>query len=118
MEEVRFDNVHTAAYSPRPNTPAATMENQVPDHIKKDRLSRINEVNKRHALERRAALVGKTLEILVEERNVKIPTQVLGRTRQGFTCYIPGDIDELRGKTVKVEIISSKNYHLVGKLVD
>lgn len=94
------------------------MEDQVPNHVKKDRLSRINDVNKRIAVERRAVLVGKTLEILVEERNVRNPIQVLGRTRQGFTCYMTGNIDELRGKTVKAEITSAKNYHLVGKIVD
>ena len=94
------------------------MDDQIPDRIKKDRLSRINDVNKRIAVEKRAALVGKTLEILVEERNIKNPVQVLGRTRQGFTCYMAGDIDELRGKTVHVEITSAKNYHLVGNIVD
>lgn len=117
MEEVRFDNVNTAAYSPRPNTPASSMKDQLPDHIKKDRLARINEVNKRHALARRSSLVGQTLEVLIEERNVRFPTQVYGRTRYGFTCYMTGEIDELRGKTVKVEITSSKNFHLVGSII-
>merc|ERR1711935_282056 len=49
MEEVKFDTVNTAAYSPRPNTPAATWVDQIPDEIKRDRLQRINVLVKEHA---------------------------------------------------------------------
>lgn len=44
IREVGFDRVNTAAYSPRPNTPAATWDNQVADLIKADRLNRLNQV--------------------------------------------------------------------------
>lgn len=114
METVVFDSVNTAAYSPRPNTPAAEWENQVPDHIKQERLQRINEVNKRHAMLRRARLLGRTVEILVEERNVKVPNQVMGRSRHGYIVYCDGDIDELKGKVVSVLIENCQMYHLMG----
>ena len=83
MEEVRFDSCNTAAYSPRPNTPAATWDNQVTEEIKSDRLQRINRLNLKHAEERRARMVGRTVEVLVEGRNVKRPSQVFGRTEHG-----------------------------------
>jgi len=114
MEEVVFDSVNTAAYSPRPNTPAATWENQIDDGIKQDRLQRINRVNLRHAAERRARMMGRTVEILVEERNVKVPTQVMGRTRHGYIVYCNGDIDELRGELVQVLIDTCETYFLAG----
>eukprot|EP00535_Pseudo-nitzschia_heimii_P002918 CAMPEP_0197186982 /NCGR_PEP_ID=MMETSP1423-20130617/14981_1 /TAXON_ID=476441 /ORGANISM="Pseudo-nitzschia heimii, Strain UNC1101" /LENGTH=681 /DNA_ID=CAMNT_0042638435 /DNA_START=106 /DNA_END=2147 /DNA_ORIENTATION=+ len=104
MEEVKFDTVNTAAYSPRPNTPAATWENQIPEEIKKDRLQRINVLVKEHAKERRARMLGRTVEVLVEERNVKVPTQVMGRTRHNYIVYFEGDIDDLQGELVNVEI--------------
>ena len=118
MEEVVFDSVNTAAYSPRPNTPAAVWENQVPDDVKQDRLQRINELNLKHAAQRRARLLGRTVEILVEERNVRRPTQVMGRTTHGFIVYFDGDIDELRGKLVNVHIDTCQTYHLSGRIVD
>jgi tRNA-2-methylthio-N6-dimethylallyladenosine synthase len=117
MERVVFDSVNTAAYSPRPNTPAALWENQVPDQVKQERLQRINELNKKHAMLRRARLLGQTVEILVEERNVKVPSQVMGRTRHGYIVYCDGDIDELRGKIVSVLIDNCQMYHLMGKNV-
>jgi tRNA-2-methylthio-N6-dimethylallyladenosine synthase len=118
MEEVKFDTVNTAAYSPRPNTPAATWENQIADNVKQDRLQRINVLVKEHAYERRSRMMGRTVEVLVEERNVRRPTQVMGRTTHGYIVYCEGDIDELRGKLVNVEIEKTRQFHLVGKIVD
>lgn len=118
MEEVVFDSVNTAAYSPRPNTPAALWDNQVSDEVKQDRLRRINEVNKRHASQRRARMTGRVEEVLVEERNVRVPSQVMGRTRHGYIVYCEGDIDELRGRLVNVEIDTCQTYYLAGTIVD
>lgn len=118
MGEVRFDTVNTAAYSPRPNTPAATWENQIPDDVKHDRLQRINVLVKEHARERRARMMGRTVEVLVEERNVRVPTQVMGRTTHGYIVYCEGDIDELQGKLVNVKIESCQTFHLAGTRVE
>lgn len=118
MEEVVFDSVNTAAYSPRPNTPAAVWENQIDDDVKAERLQRINALNLKHAAERRARLLGQTVEILVEERNVRVPNQVMGRSRHGYIVYCEGDIDELRGKLINIEIDTSETYYLAGKRVD
>lgn len=118
MEEVKFDNVNTAAYSPRPNTPAATWDNQLSEEVKQDRLQRINELNLRHATERRARMMDRTVEVLVEERNVKVPTQVMGRTRHGYIVYCDGNIDELRGKLVNVKVDKCQRYYLAGKIVE
>lgn len=117
MEEVKFDSVNTAAYSPRPNTPAALWDNQVDDEVKQERLQRINRLNLQHAAERRARMLGRVEEILVEERNVKVPTQVMGRTTHGYIVYFDGDIDELRGKLVNVRIDVCQTYYLAGTMV-
>ena len=118
MEEVKFDLVNTAAYSPRPNTPAAAWENQVPDEIKQDRLQRINVLVKKHARERRERMLGRTVEVLVEERNVKVPTKVMGRTRHNYIVYFDGDIDELQGELVNVHIESCQSFYLSGTRVN
>ena len=118
MEEVVFDSVNTAAYSPRPNTPAAAWEDQLEDHVKQERLQRINALNLKHAAQRRARLMGRTVEILVEERNVKRPTQVMGRTTHGYIVYCDGDIDVLRGALVSVLIDTCETYYLSGSIVE
>jgi tRNA-2-methylthio-N6-dimethylallyladenosine synthase len=117
MREVVFDSVNTAAYSPRPNTPAAVWNDQVDDAVKQNRLQRINALNLEHAAQRRARMKGRTVQILVEERNVRVPTQVMGRTRHGYIVYCDGEIDELRGKLVNVEIDTCEQYYLAGKTV-
>jgi tRNA-2-methylthio-N6-dimethylallyladenosine synthase len=118
MNEVIFDSVNTAAYSPRPNTPAAVYDNQVDDDVKQERLQRINKINLEHAAQRRARLMDQTVEVLIEERNVKLPTQVMGRTRHGYIVYCDGDIDEHRGRTVYVKIDTTETYYLSGSIVD
>jgi len=118
MERVKFDSVNTAAYSPRPNTPAATWENQLDEDTKQDRLRRINELNLKHATERRARMMGRVVEVLVEERNVKVPTQVMGRTTHGYIVYFDGDIDELRGRLINVKIDTTEKFYLAGKRTD
>ena len=117
MEEVVFDSVNTAAYSPRPNTPAAVWENQLPDEIKIDRLQRINVLNLEHAATRRRRMLNRVVEVLVEERNVKVPTQLMGRTTQGYLVYFEGDIDKLKGELVKVNIEKCQTYYLAGSIV-
>lgn len=117
MEEVVFDSVNTAAYSPRPNTPAAEWDDQLSDEVKKERLLRINAINLKHASQRRKRLFGKTVQILVEERNVKIPTQIMGRSTHGYIVYCDGDIDELKGQLVDVKIDNCQTYHLSGNRI-
>lgn len=118
MNEVVFDSINTAAYSPRPNTPAAVFGNQIDDDVKQQRLQRINKLNLEHAAQRRARMMDQTVEVLIEERNVKVPTQVMGRTRHGYIVYCDGDVDELRGKTVSVKIDTTETYYLAGSIVD
>lgn len=115
MNQVKFDTVNTAAYSPRPNTPAATWENQLDEDVKQDRLQRINELVIKHATERRARMMDRVVEVLVEERNVKVPTQVMGRTTHGYIVYFDGDIDELRGQLVNVKIDKCERFYLAGQ---
>ena len=93
MEEVKFDQVNTAAYSPRPNTPAATWEDQIPEDVKQDRLQRINAIVKQHARERRARMVGRTVEVLVEAGLVKLENPDLASFwSDDETARILGDV--------------------------
>mmetsp|Transcript_13988 Transcript_13988/g.56331 ORF Transcript_13988/g.56331 Transcript_13988/m.56331 type:complete len:446 (-) Transcript_13988:883-2220(-) len=118
MEEIQFDTVHTAAYSPRPNTPAAIWDTQVAEDVKAERLRKINEQTAKDAHQRSQRYLGRTEEVLVEERNDKDPTQVLGRTRTNRLTFFKGNIDELRGKLVTVKITEARTFSLTGELLE
>ena len=90
IEEIGFDLVNTAAYSPRPNTPAATWEGQLPEEVKVARLQELNALVERKARERSARYAGRLEQILVEGTNPKDATQVMGRTRTNRLTFFPG----------------------------
>jgi tRNA-2-methylthio-N6-dimethylallyladenosine synthase len=117
MEEVQFDACMTAAYSPRPNTPAALWENQVPDDVKQRRLEEVHALATEHALARSQRHLGKVEEVLVEMRNVKNPLQVMGRTYTNRQVFFEGDIDELKGKFVHVKVTEVRPFSLTGERV-
>jgi tRNA-2-methylthio-N6-dimethylallyladenosine synthase len=115
MKEVKFDNLNTFAYSPRPNTEAALWDNQIPEDVKSERLSRVQVLAAKHGLERSERYVGRTIPVLVEDRNPKNPNQVMGRTRQGRQAYFDGDLEQLKGKLVNVRITEARTWSLMGE---
>eukprot|EP00595_Chromulina_sp_UTEXLB2642_P002048 CAMPEP_0196763902 /NCGR_PEP_ID=MMETSP1095-20130614/4978_1 /TAXON_ID=96789 ORGANISM="Chromulina nebulosa, Strain UTEXLB2642" /NCGR_SAMPLE_ID=MMETSP1095 /ASSEMBLY_ACC=CAM_ASM_000446 /LENGTH=432 /DNA_ID=CAMNT_0042118123 /DNA_START=165 /DNA_END=1463 /DNA_ORIENTATION=+ len=117
MEQVKFEQVHTAAYSPRPNTPAAEWSNQLSEEVKQDRLQRIKRLSGIHALERSERFVGRIQEVLVEDVNIKNPSQVYGRNPHSRIVFFDGSINELKGKIVPVEITAARPYGLNGVIV-
>jgi tRNA-2-methylthio-N6-dimethylallyladenosine synthase len=113
-----FDRVNTAAYSPRPNTPAAVRDDQVADLIKSDRLNRLNAVVQEVATERSQRFLGRDLEVLVEGPNPKAAGQACGRTRHNKLAYFDGDGKELVGRLVRVRIEHANAYSLFGRIVE
>jgi tRNA-2-methylthio-N6-dimethylallyladenosine synthase len=140
VRDIGFDRVNTAAYSPRPNTPAAEWENQVADLIKQDRLNRLNKVVMDVATERSQRFQGRVLEVLVEGINPKDPSQLYGRIRHNKLVYFSSWEDHavgasaftlegmeresgrlwqaLRGRLVMVRIDHCNAYSLFGSCVE
>jgi tRNA-2-methylthio-N6-dimethylallyladenosine synthase len=104
--------VNTAAYSPRPGTPAAKWPDQLSDEVKQDRLQRINRLVTDQALARSQRYLHQIVEVLVEESNPKDPAQVFGRTRTNRLVFFTGDIQELRGQCVKVKVTAARSFSL------
>lgn len=77
MEAVKFDNLNTFAYSPRPNTEAALWEDQIPDDVKSERLQKLQRLSIQHATERSERYLGEVVEVLVEQTNPKNSDQVM-----------------------------------------
>jgi tRNA-2-methylthio-N6-dimethylallyladenosine synthase len=114
VDDIGFDLVNTAAYSPRPSTPAALWQNQVSEDVKHDRLQRINRLGSVKAMERSERYRDRVEEILVEAQNTKDPTQVMGRTRSNRLTFFPGDITTMKGKLIPVKITDVRAFSLTG----
>jgi tRNA-2-methylthio-N6-dimethylallyladenosine synthase len=117
VEDIGFDQLNTAAYSPRPGTPAAVWENQLSEEVKSDRLQRLNHLVGTKAGERSQRYFGRLEEVLVEDENPKDKTQVMGRTRGNRLTFFTGDIKELKGKLVPVKITEVRAFSLTGERI-
>ena len=117
VEDIGFDQLNTAAYSPRPGTPAALWDNQLSEAVKSDRLQRLNHLVATKAAARSARYQNRMEEVLVEDQNPKNSAQVMGRTRGNRLTFFTGDINHLKGKTVKVKITEARAFSLTGEVV-
>jgi tRNA-2-methylthio-N6-dimethylallyladenosine synthase len=118
VEEIGFDQLNTAAYSPRPGTPAALWDNQLSEDFKSDRLQRLNHLVAAKAAERSQRYDGRIEEVLVEDRNPKDPSQVMGRTQGNRLTFFTGDINQLKGRLIKVKISAVRAFSLTGERID
>ncbi len=112
VEEVGFDGAFTFVYSPRSETEAATLPDQVPDEVKRDRIERLVDVVQRLAGERNGARVGLTEEILVEGPSRTDTTLLRGRTRRNTTVNFDGAAQP--GELVRVQITGASSTTLRG----
>lgn len=116
VEKVRYDSAFTFIYSKREGTPAAKMEDQIPEDIKHERFNRVLELVNKISGEINAEYEGKTVEVLVEGRSKQDETKFAGRTRQNKLVNFEGGNDDLIGKLVMVEIVEAKTFALNGVL--
>jgi len=116
VERVRFDYVYTFLYSRRTGTPAAKMEAQVSEDVKKARFEKLLEVQNRIGREVNEKLIGKTEEVLVEGLSKTNITTLTGRTRTNKIVNFKGSTD-LIGRLVDVKIEKAGTWSLDGCLV-
>jgi len=113
-EEVGYDGAFTFIFSPRRETEAATMEDQLPHPVKVERLERLLEIVQRRAAERAQRFVGRTMDVLVEGTSRTDETKLRGRTRHGKAVNFDGVGQP--GDFVDVEIESATSQTLSGVL--
>ena len=115
LNMVRFDKVHSAAYSERPGTVASK---RLPDDIerqeKKSRLADVNELQERIQTELNRELEGRKFDVLVDGRT---RGKLQGRTRGDKIVYLEGP-DSLIGDTRRVEITESSPWSLRGEFIE
>ncbi|MFN4032929.1 MAG: tRNA (N6-isopentenyl adenosine(37)-C2)-methylthiotransferase MiaB [Fimbriimonadales bacterium] len=116
VERVRFDGAYMFAYSPRPGTPAAAMEHQIPRAVKQERLQRLIDLQNRITCEINSAQVGRVFEVLVEGPSQKDPTKLAGFTRENKMMHFVG-ARELIGQIVRVRADEAHLWGFYGTVV-
>ena len=120
ISDIGFDQVNTAAYSPRPNTPAANWNNQIPEEVKKERLKEINHLVEKTANNQNKRYLNTVESVLIEGFNPKNPEQLMGRTRTNRLTFIeiPKKIklNFSLGDVINVKINKTRPFSLTGEL--
>ncbi len=116
VERIQFDNAFVFQYSPRRDTVAAAMENQICLRVKEERNHDLLETVNRIAVARNQALVGTEQTILVEGPSKNNPDRLQGRTSQNKPVIIPGGTAET-GTLVPVRISECTGFTLYGEVV-
>ena len=114
VRQVRFDSAFTFIYSKRTGTPAAAMEDQVPEEIVKPRFERLLKEVQRISAEVCGKDVGKTMTALVEGMDIHDPALVTGRLSNNIMVHFPGDASDI-GKLIPVLLTESKGFYYMGK---
>ncbi|MBD3181975.1 tRNA (N6-isopentenyl adenosine(37)-C2)-methylthiotransferase MiaB [Candidatus Poribacteria bacterium] len=116
VQRVQFDVGFCFRYSPRRDTPAATMEGQLPEEVKMRRLHELLEIQDEISVAKNAAYVGTVHEVLVEKVNPRDDLQISGRTSTNKIVFFNGS-EELIGHFVNVRIVGSGNWSLRGEMI-
>ena len=112
VEKSNFDTAFTFIYSKRTGTPAAAMENQVPEEIIKDRFQRLLSLVQEKGRENSSRFTGTTQEVLVEEEN-REEGMLTGRTQYNLLVHFKGE-KELIGQYVKVRLDTCRGFYYYG----
>jgi len=115
IDKIRFDNLFSFKYSEREGTNAVSLDEKVPEKEKSRRLSLLQELQDRHALEMNKAMVGKTIGVLVEGISKNSSRDMMGRTRTNKVVNFRGK-ENLHGKTVSLHITAGYLHSLRGEL--
>lgn len=116
VRKVRYDSAFTFIYSKRTGTPAAVMENQVPEDVVKDRFDRLLKEVQEIAKETSSRYAGQVVEVLAEEKNHQEEGYLTGRLSNNLLVHFKGD-ESLIGKLVSVHLTESRGFYYMGELV-
>ena len=113
VDRVGYDGAFTFIFSPRRGTEAATMPDQVPHPVKRERMERLVELVQRRARERAERFIGRTVAVLVEGPSRTDPARLRGRIGHNKTVNFDGIAEP--GEMVEVEITGATSTTLSGQ---
>ncbi len=113
VEEVGYDSAFTFIYSKRTGTPAAAMENQVPEDVVKDRFDRLLKLVQHKSAEGCKRFEGRVETVLAEEVNSHDSNLITGRLSSNLLVHFPGNKEDI-GKLIKVSLDECKGFYYMG----
>ncbi|MFR3036774.1 MAG: tRNA (N6-isopentenyl adenosine(37)-C2)-methylthiotransferase MiaB, partial [Blautia hydrogenotrophica] len=116
VDQVGYDTAFTFIYSKRSGTPAAVMEDQVPDEVVKERFDRLLKLVQERGRQESSRFLGTEQEVLVEEVSHHGEGLLTGRMGQNLLVHFPGE-KELIGKTVTVRLEQCKGFYYIGEKI-
>ena len=116
IKQVKYENAFTFIYSKRTGTPAAAMENQVPEEEVKVNFDKVLKAVQEMSKERVGIYQGKVMDVLVEEMNEQDASLVTGRLSNNTTVHFPGD-ESLIGQSVDVMLDECHGFYYMGHRV-
>ena len=116
VRKVRYDSAFTFIYSKRTGTPAAVMEEQVPEEVVKDRFDRLLKEVQSISAETCSVYTNTVQEVLVETVNDHDPSLMTGRMSNNLLVHFPGE-KSLIGRIVPVELKECKGFYYIGERV-
>ena len=114
VRKVGYDSAYTFIYSKRTGTPAASMPDQVPEDVVKDRFDRLLKLVQEKGHEASSRFTGTIQKVLVEEES-KEEGVLTGRTEHNLLVHFPGD-KKLIGSIVKVSLDTCKGFYYFGTI--
>ena len=115
VKKVRYDSAFTFIYSKRTGTPAAIMEEQIPDDVVKGRFDRLLKEVQEISAEVCSVHEGTTQPVLVESMNDHDDSLVTGRLSNNILVHFKGD-ESLIGKIVDVNLKECKGFYYLGEM--
>ena len=115
VRRVRYDSAFTFIYSKRDGTPAASMPDQVPEDVIRDRFNRLLDLVQETASTVCARDLGSVREVLVEERDDHTEGGLTGRLSNNLMVHFSGDAS-LIGRIVPVRLTESRGFYYIGRM--
>ncbi len=117
VRQVRYDSAFTFIYSKRTGTPAAVMEDQIPEDVVKDRFDRLLKEIQTISKEMAERFTGNEETVLVEEKNSQMDGYVTGRLGNNHVVHFEGS-EELIGKLIRVRLDECRGFYYMGTMLD
>ena len=115
IKKIKFSHMHIFKFSPKEGTPAAKYPNQVDPRIKDERSKIITELAEENAKEFKSNFVGKSLEVLYEQKFDKKSNNFEGLT-DNYIKVISESAYDIKGKIIKTSLMEVKEDYIIGKI--
>jgi tRNA-2-methylthio-N6-dimethylallyladenosine synthase len=115
VREVEYDSIYTFIYSPRKGTPAAVMENQIPEEVQKERFNRLVDLQNSISKSFNESAIGKTLKVLVDGKSKNNEGVYMSRTENNRIVHFECDKD-YTGQFINIKITRADTFALYGEI--